>query len=220
MSHELRTPLNSVLGFSQVLETNSSNHLDDKELKYLKNIHKSGKHLLELINNILDISKVESGNMDYLPETVNLTEIIDDTIVLVEPMAKKKSIDLHSDINPENLEIHVDRLKFKEIMYNLLSNAIKFTPEKGKAYVHSKCVNENIHILVSDTGIGIPKEKFESIFDPFKQVDSSSNRKYGGTGLGLALVKKYVEMHGGEVWVESEVGKGSTFTFTIPIVGS
>ncbi|ADE36433.1 sensor histidine kinase [Methanohalophilus mahii] len=216
MSHELRTPLNSVIGFSQVLETNSSNHLDDKEQKYVKNIYESGSHLLELINNILDISKVESGKMDYLPETVNLTEIIDDTIVLVEPMAKKKSVDLHLNIKSEDLEIHVDRLKFKEIMYNLLSNAIKFTPEKGTVSVNSKCVNKNFQISVSDTGIGVPKEKFESIFDPFKQVDSTSSRSFGGTGLGLALVRKYVEMHGGEIWVESEVGVGSTFTFTLP----
>jgi signal transduction histidine kinase len=172
--------------------------------------------LLELINNILDISKVESGNMDFSPETVNIEEIIDDTIVLVEPMAKKKSIDLHLNIKAEGLEIHVDRLKFKEIMYNLLSNAIKFTPKKGTVSVTSKCVNENVQISVSDTGIGIPEEKHRSIFDPFKQVDSSSNRKYGGTGLGLALVKKYVEMHGGEIWIESEVGVGSTFTFTLP----
>jgi PAS domain S-box-containing protein len=216
MSHELRTPLNSVLGFSQILQKNPSNHLDDKELKYVGNIYRSGSHLLELINNILDISKVESGNMDFSPETVNIEEIIDDTIVLVEPMAKKKSIDLHLNIKAEGLEIHVDRLKFKEIMYNLLSNAIKFTPKKGTVSVTSKCVNENVQISVSDTGIGIPEEKHRSIFDPFKQVDSSSNRKYGGTGLGLALVKKYVEMHGGEIWIESEVGVGSTFTFTLP----
>jgi signal transduction histidine kinase len=216
MSHELRTPLNSVLGFSQLLET--SNNLKDKEIKYISNVLKSGTHLLNLINDILDISKVESGNMDYLPETVNVEEIIDGTIMFVSPMAKKKSIELHVDFKHENPDIQADQMKFKDIMYNLLSNAIKFTPEKGEVQVTTKVADEKLHISVSDTGIGISKENFKSIFDPFKQVDSSANRKFGGTGLGLSLVKKYVEMHGGDIWVQSEVGKGSTFTFTVPLV--
>ncbi|WP_129596610.1 PAS domain S-box protein [Methanohalophilus profundi] len=218
MSHELRTPLNSVIGFSQVLEENASNHLDDKEIKYVSNVLKSGDYLLELINDILDISKVESGNMDYVPESVNIEEIIDGTITLVSPMAKKKAIDLHVSFKHEYPDMQADRMKFKEIMYNLLSNAIKFTPEKGEVQVTTKIIDEKLHVSVSDTGIGIPEGKFKSIFDPFEQVDSSANRKFGGTGLGLSLVKKYVEMHDGEVWVESEIGKGSTFTFTVPLV--
>ncbi|RNI15491.1 PAS domain S-box protein [Methanohalophilus sp. RSK] len=217
MSHELRTPLNSILGFSQVLKTNASNHLDDKEIKYVSNVLKSGDHLLNLINDILDISKVESGNMDYVPESVNIEEIIDDTITLVSPMAKKKAIDLHVSFKHENPDIQVDRSKFRDIMYNLLSNAIKFTPEKGEVQVTTKITDGKLHVSVSDTGIGIPEGEFKSIFDPFKQVDSSANRKFGGTGLGLSLVKKYVEMHNGNIWVESEVGKGSIFTFTVPI---
>ncbi|WP_129597247.1 sensor histidine kinase [Methanohalophilus profundi] len=173
--------------------------------------------MLELINDILDISKAESGNMDYVPESVNIEEIIDGTIMFVSPMAKKKAIDLHVSFKHEYPDMQADRMKFKEVMYNLLNNAIKFTPEKGEVQVTTKIIDEKLHVSVSDTGIGIPEGKFKSIFDPFKQVDSSANRKFGGTGLGLSLVKKYVEMHDGEVWVESEIGKGSTFTFTVPL---
>ncbi|WP_233125595.1 PAS domain S-box protein [Methanohalophilus portucalensis] len=217
MSHELRTPLNSVLGFSQVLKKNSSNHLDDKEIRYVSNVIKGGTHLLELINNILDLSKVESGKMDYAPENINLSETVNSTVVLVEPMANKKEIYLNYDDESGNIKLQADRMKFKEILYNLLGNAIKFTPEKGEVFVKSKIIDDHIQVSVSDTGVGIPEEKYQSIFDPFKQADTSSTRKYGGSGLGLALVKNYVEMHNGNIWVESEVGKGSTFTFTIPI---
>ncbi|WP_164999328.1 sensor histidine kinase [Methanohalophilus profundi] len=132
-------------------------------------------------------------------------------------MAKKKSIEMKHSLEPENLEMQIDRMKFKEIMYNLLSNAIKFTPQKGEVEVTSKVVDNKVQIDVSDTGIGIPEEKYEEIFDPFTQADFSSTRKFGGTGLGLALVKKYVEMHGGDITLKSEVGVGSTFTITIPI---
>ncbi|RNI13846.1 PAS domain-containing protein [Methanohalophilus sp. RSK] len=218
MSHELRTPLNSIIGFSQVLSGEQFGELNEKQHKYISNVENSGEHLLELINDILDISKVESGNMDYVPESVNIEEIIDDTITLVSPMAKKKAIDLHVSFKHENPDIQVDRSKFRDIMYNLLSNAIKFTPEKGEVQVTTKITDGKLHVSVSDTGIGIPEGEFKSIFDPFKQVDSSANRKFGGTGLGLSLVKKYVEMHNGNIWVESEVGKGSTFTFTVPLV--
>ena len=217
MSHELRTPLNSVIGFSQVLIDEKLGELNEKQSKYMSNIYKSGSHLLDLINNILDISKIESGNMDYVPENINLSETVNDTVVLVEPMANKKEIYLNYEDESGNIKIQADRMKFKEILYNLLGNAIKFTPEKGEVFVKSKIIDDHIQVSVSDTGVGIPEEKYQSIFDPFKQADSSPTRKYGGTGLGLALVKKYVEIHGGDIRVESEVGKGSTFTFTIPI---
>ncbi|WP_052402797.1 sensor histidine kinase [Methanococcoides methylutens] len=215
MSHELRTPLNSVIGFSQVLSDKRFGDLNKKQTKYISNILKSGRHLMTLINDILDISKIESGNMKYEPEIINLPEIIDEIVMLIDPMAKKKSIDLKSNIELEILEIYADRTKIKQIMYNLLSNAIKFTPKSGKVWVNSKIIGGKVQVSVSDTGIGIPENKQKTVFEAFKQVDSSFNRKYEGTGLGLALVKQYVEMHGGEVWVESEVGKGSTFGFSI-----
>jgi len=217
MSHELRTPLNSIIGYSQILSQNLSGNLEEKELRYSSNILNSGEHLLDLINDILDISKVEAGKMDYEPESINLPETIDSVIGLVKPLAMKKSIDTLFINNSDIFEMNADKVKVKQILHNLLSNAIKFTPEKGEVKVYLDNVDGTVQISVSDTGIGIPKEKCDDIFDPFKQVKSSLNREYEGTGLGLALVKKYVQMHGGKIWVESEVGVGSTFTFTIPL---
>lgn len=217
MSHELRTPLNSIIGFSQMLHEKMFGDLNEKQDKHISNILRSGKHLLGLINDILDISKIESGNMKYQPETINLQETIDEIITLIYPIARRKSIELQLNIEHEKLEIYADRIKMKQIMYNLLSNAIKFTPESGTVMVNSKIIDDNLHLSVCDNGIGIPKDKHETIFDPFKQVDSSVNRMYEGTGLGLALVKQYIEMHDGKIWVESELGKGSTFISTIPM---
>lgn len=217
MSHELRTPLNSIIGFSEILLLNKNGELNDKQIRYTKNIVTSGKHLLELINDILDISKVESGNMEFEPENINLVETIDEVVTLIGPMAKRKFIELRCGIEPDSFEIYADRLKVKQIMYNLLSNAIKFTPEKGKVCIKSKIIDDILQISVSDTGIGISKEDYDTIFDPFKQMDSFLTRQFSGTGLGLALVKKYVEMHGGNIWLESEVGKGTTFTFTLSV---
>jgi PAS domain S-box-containing protein len=217
MSHELRTPLNAIIGFSQMMNEKIVGDLNEKQTRYTSNILKSGNHLLELINDILDISKIESGNMEYTPDRMNLHELMDDIAVLVEPMLKEKGIHFEISAEPEKLEINADKMKMKQIMYNLLSNAIKFTSENGKVCFNSKIMNGNIQFFVSDTGIGIPQEKQKVIFDPFKQVSSATNRTHGGTGLGLAIVKYYTEMHSGKVHVESEVGKGSIFTITIPI---
>lgn len=217
MSHELRTPLNSIIGFSTILKDRKHGDLNENQTRYISNVLKSGKHLLDLINDILDISKIEAGRMGYEPENVNLSETVGEVVTLMQPMANKKHIELTSNIEPEDIEIFADKIKFKEIMYNLLSNAIKFTPQKGKVTITSQLVGDNIEISISDSGIGIPDEKYQSIFDPFKQVDSSSSRKYGGTGLGLAIVNRYVKMHGGSIRVESEPGMGSTFTLAIPV---
>ncbi|ATU08048.1 sensor histidine kinase [Methanohalophilus portucalensis] len=216
MSHELRTPLNSIIGFSQVLDSCEFGTLNEKQSRYLSNILYSGKHLLDLINDILDLSKIEAGRMDFEGEDINISEVIIETITMLGPVAEKKDVNMKCTNGPESLEIHADSMKIKEIMHNLLSNAIKFTPENGEVKVNLKVIDDQIHVSVSDNGTGIPKEKHEEIFDPFRQADSSSSRKFGGTGLGLALVKKYVEMHGGDIWLYSGVGKGSTFTFTIP----
>ncbi|WP_261789161.1 PAS domain-containing sensor histidine kinase [Methanosarcina siciliae] len=217
MSHELRTPLNSVIGFSQILNEKMFGDLNEKQMCYVSNILKSGNHLLELINDILDISKIESGNMEYAPEIIDLQEVIDEIIVLMGPLIKEKNLNLEVNVEFEKLEIKADKLKIKQIIYNLLSNAIKFTPKSGKVWFDSKIMNGNVQISVSDNGIGIPLQYQKVIFDPFKQISSFSNRAHDGTGLGLAIAKHYVEMHLGEIHVESEVGKGSTFTFTIPI---
>ncbi|WP_406671125.1 ATP-binding protein [Methanolobus sp. ZRKC4] len=217
MSHELRTPLNSVMGFSQILIDKTFGDLNEKQINYACNILKSGNHLLEVINDVLDISKIESGNMKYEPDKINIQQTMGEVMVLMEPMIKKKFIDFEVNMEFENLEVYADKIKIKQILYNLLSNAIKFTPENGKVWIDSKIINNNIQISVSDTGIGIPLKEQKTIFDPFKQVNSSANRVHGGTGLGLAIVKHYIEMHSGEIQVESEVGKGSTLTFAIPI---
>ncbi|WP_406661742.1 PAS domain S-box protein [Methanolobus sp. ZRKC3] len=217
MSHELRTPLNSVIGFSQVLDDRIFGDLNERQTRYVSNILNSGRHLLELINDILDISKIESGKMKYKPDRINLIQTIDEIVMLTEPMAKSKSIVFESNIEFENQEVYADRIKLKQIMYNLLSNAIKFTPKSGKVWINSKVIADKLQISVSDNGIGIPFNEQESIFEPFKQVSSSPNREYEGTGLGLAIVKHYVEMHDGRIHVESELGKGSTFTLTVPV---
>jgi signal transduction histidine kinase len=191
--------------------------LNEKQTHYTSNILKSGNHLLELINDILDISKIESGNMEYTPEIMDLHELMDEITVLLEPLIKEKGIDFEVNRGSEKLEINADKMKMKQIMYNLLSNAIKFTPENAKVRFDSKIMNGNVQISISDNGIGISREHQKAIFDPFKQVSSAANRTHGGTGLGLAIAKYYVEMHSGEIHVESEVGKGSTFTIKIPI---
>ncbi|SDF93178.1 PAS domain S-box-containing protein [Methanolobus vulcani] len=217
MSHELRTPLNSVIGFSQVLNDKIFGDLNEKQSHYVSNILKSGNHLLKLINDILDVSKIESGNMLYEPEPISISEVLEESITLMEPLIKEKHIDFKINIELDGLKVNADKTKIKQILYNLLSNAIKFTYKYGKVWVDCEVENDNILISVSDNGIGIATEQQKAIFDPFKQVSSSNNRTHGGTGLGLAIVKYYVEMHSGEIRVKSEVGKGSTFTFTIPI---
>ncbi|WP_406657479.1 Cache 3/Cache 2 fusion domain-containing protein [Methanolobus sp. ZRKC2] len=217
MSHELRTPLNAIIGFSQMLNEKIVGDLNEKQTRYTFNILKSGEHLLELINDILDISKIESGNMEYSPEIINLKEVTDEIIALMDPLIKEKNINLEINIGFENLEINADKIKVKQILYNLLSNAIKFTDATGDVWLDSKIMDGNVQISVSDNGIGIPLEQQKTIFDSFKQASSFTSRTHGGTGLGLAIAKYYIEMHSGEIQVESEVDKGSTFTFTIPI---
>jgi PAS domain S-box-containing protein len=215
MSHELRTPLSSIIGFSDVLTDKIFGELNEKQKRYVQHINNGGRHLLDLINDILDLSKVEAGKMELSLEVFSIYDIMEDIRSSVSPMASKKNINLEIINNIETKEISADRMKFKQIMLNLLSNAIKFTPDNGKVSVTATKKDDEITISVSDTGIGIPKYMHENIFNPFMQVDSSNKRKYGGTGLGLALVKQFVEMHGGKIWVESEEGKGSIFTFTI-----
>lgn len=217
MSHELRTPLNSIIGFSQVLSEKISGDLNDKQMKYVSNIQHSGCHLLEVINDILDISKIESGNMNYQAEEFDFKKIIDEVAVSIEQMAKNKNIDFKTCTEFKNLQVNADKTKTKQILYNLLSNAIKFTPENGKIMLNSRIKDSKVVVSVSDTGVGISPADQEMIFDPFKQVESALSRTYSGTGLGLAIVKHYVEMHGGEIKVESEVGKGSKFTFTMNV---
>lgn len=215
MSHELRTPLNSIIGFSDMLAEGYTGSLSETQQKYSQYISTSGKYLLTLINNILDIAKIESGKMELELEHFNLGEVFEDAEKLVGHLAKKKNIKLHV-IEPENIELLADKIKVKQIIYNLLSNAIKFTPDNGGVTITATASGDKVRVSVTDTGIGIAESDFDKLFMPFKQIDSQLSRQYSGSGLGLSIVKELVELHGGNVTVESELGKGSTFTFTVP----
>jgi hypothetical protein len=219
MSHELRTPLNSIIGFSDMLKTEVFGKLNEKQIKYVDNVSDSGKHLLELINDILDLSKVESGKMELYYETFPINEIITNVVTLLNPLAIEKSIEITTDIDERLSLITADKTKIKQILYNLLSNAIKFTDEKGTISIKALFDDELVQIRVKDSGIGIDEKDIEKLFQSFQQIDSAASRNYQGTGLGLALVKSFVEIHGGNIWVDSERGNGSVFTFTIPVEG-
>ena len=217
MSHELRTPLNAIIGFSETLIYEVFGDLTEKQLRHAKHINSSGKHLLELINNLLDISKIEAEKMELECESFSLTEVFDEVLTQMVPIASRKNINIEIVNELANDYIFADRMKIKQIMYNLLGNAVKFTSENGKVWVNSELIDDSIQVSVSDTGIGIPNDEQKTIFDSFRQVSSNINRVYEGTGLGLAIVKHFVEMHSGKIFLESEVGKGSTFKFTIPV---
>jgi PAS domain S-box-containing protein len=229
MSHELRTPLNAVIGFSEMLADQTFGDLNDRQLKYSNNILNSGRHLLQLINDILDLAKVEAGRVELMRNTFRVAKALAEVQTIVKTLANKKHIHLESEVATDLPPLFADEAKFKQIMYNLLSNAIKFTPDGGKVLVTAAIQNatvdvagvtgESLRVAVSDTGIGIKTEDQERVFKEFEQVDSSYGRQQQGTGLGLALTKRLVEMHGGRIWVESEgvEGKGSTFIFLIPV---
>ena len=240
MSHELRTPLNAIIGFSDVLQEQMTGDLNGKQLEYVSYILSSGKHLLSLINDILDLSKVEAGMMELVPSIFPLLEVLTGTLSMVKEKAMKHGIKLDFELSPEaDIEIEADERKLKQIMFNLLSNAVKFTPKGGSVRLSARLKKEegrrtkdeaslflaseasdrslSIEISVADTGIGINPEDIPKLFSEFTQLESAYSKQYEGTGLGLALTKRLVELHGGGIWVESEPGKGCTFTFTLPV---
>ncbi len=217
MSHELRTPLNAIIGFSEVLQEKMFGEMNEKQSEYINDIHGSGKHLLSLINDILDLSKVEAGRMELDLATFNVPEAIDNALTLIKERAGRHGIDLQATVAPEITEIKGDERKVKQILLNLLSNAVKFTPEGGRITVAAKPSDNMIEVSVTDTGIGIAPEDCAAVFEEFRQVGTDYTKKAEGTGLGLALTRKFVELHGGKIWVTSEVGKGSTFAFTLPV---
>ena len=216
MSHELRTPLNAIIGFSELLLDRNFGKLSDDQSDYVMDILSSGRHLLDLINDILDLSKIEAGKMKLSFDVFDLGDAVEEAMALLRVEASRKRIELSAPGSEECIDIQADRNKLKQILHNLLSNAIKFTASGGRVILNSTVEGENLRVEVTDTGIGIEPEECRRIFDAFIQVDGSYSRKYQGTGLGLALVRKFVDMHGGRVWVESEVGRGSRFIFTIP----
>jgi signal transduction histidine kinase/HAMP domain-containing protein/predicted transcriptional regulator with HTH domain len=216
MSHELRTPLNAIIGFSEVLLERLFGELNVKQDDYLKDIFASGKHLLGLINDILDLSKVEAGRMELEPSTFDLDSAVSNAMTLVRERAQRHGITLGQQVDPALAEITADERKFKQILLNLLSNAVKFTPDNGRIDVTARRAGDDVVVAVHDTGIGIAPEDQAAVFEEFRQVGHHYTSKQEGTGLGLALAKRFVELHGGRIWLESEPGKGSTFTFTIP----
>ena len=217
MSHELRTPLNSIIGFSDILLEKIFGELNGKQLKYVNNISVSGKHLLGLINDILDLSKVEAGKMELHYSEFSVNSVFEEVKSTLFPLAQAKSLEMDFKLDPYFGDIQADRSRLIQILYNLVSNAIKFTTEGGRIFVHCKKSGNRAIFSVTDTGIGISPEDQKKLFQPFTQIDSSSSKQYCGTGLGLALVKKIVNLHRGDIWVESEPEKGSTFIFTVPL---
>jgi signal transduction histidine kinase len=216
MSHELRTPLNAIIGFSEVLMQRMFGELNAKQEEYLKDIYESGRHLLSLINDILDLSKIEAGRMELELTDFDLPTAIDSALTLVRERATRRGIALQKTLDTRVGPIQADERKVRQVVLNLLSNAIKFTPEGGRIEVRAMPVDGSVEVSVTDTGVGIAPEDQEAVFEEFRQVGSSA-AKQEGTGLGLALCRKFVELHGGTIRVTSAVGAGSTFTFRLPV---
>ena len=216
MSHELRTPLNAIIGFSEVLSEKMFGELNEKQEEYSKDIHASGQHLLSLINDILDLSKIEAGRMELELSDFHLPTALDRALTLVRERAGRRGIALRLAVDERLGQIQADERKVRQVVLNLLSNAIKFTPESGRIEVRATPQDGLVEVSVSDTGVGIAPEDQEAVFEEFRQV-GTADKKVEGTGLGLTLCRKFVELHGGKIWIKSELGKGSTFTFTIPV---
>ncbi len=216
MSHELRTPLNAIIGFSEVLIERMFGELNDKQDDYLKDIHSSGKHLLSLINDILDLSKIEAGRMELDVENFDVPAALANAMTLVRERAQRHGLGLELRVEPGVGEIRADERKFKQILLNLLTNAVKFTPDGGKVNVTARMADGVLQVAVADTGIGIAPADQAAVFEEFKQVGRHYTNKQEGTGLGLTLTRRFVELHGGQLTLESAPGRGSTFTFTLP----
>jgi PAS domain S-box-containing protein len=215
MSHELRTPLNAIIGFSDLLAEQIAGDLSTKQLRFVSHIQQGARHLLALINDILDLSKVEAGRLELNRENVPMTSALAEVLISIRAAAAAKGIAVHSSIGPD-VTVFADRIRFKQILVNLLGNAVKFTPEGGKIWVEAVERRGRLTVSVSDTGLGIPIEEQEVIFDAFHQAGATTKGIKEGTGLGLAITKRLVEEHGGRIWVESEPGKGARLSFTMP----
>ena len=216
VSHELRTPLNAIIGFSEVLLERMGGAINEKQEEYLNDIHSSGRHLLALINDILNLSKIEAGREELDLSDFDLKSALENALTQIRERAQKHDIALKLVVNPPVGSIRADQRKVKQIMLNLLSNAVKFTPDHGRITVTAAHTDSRIEIAVADTGVGIAADHLGVIFDEFRQVGASHPGKAEGTGLGLALTRRFVELHGGTICVRSEVGRGSTFSFTLP----
>jgi len=216
MSHEFRTPLNAILGFTEVLQDQIPGPLNAEQLEYLGDIHDGGQLLQRLINDVLDLSKVEAGRLELFYETFPIAQMVRETITTLRGLVDKKGLDIQWQLPPDLGLITADQIRFKQVLYNLLSNAVKFT-DQGVVTVSAATENDRLHLKITDTGIGIREEDMSRIFIEFSQVDASLTRRHEGTGLGLALAKRLVEAHRGRIWVESVFGEGSTFHVLLPL---
>ncbi|MEK7205542.1 MAG: ATP-binding protein, partial [candidate division NC10 bacterium] len=246
MSHELRTPLNSIIGFAELVGEQRVGPLNDKQARYLGHILQAGQHLLQLINDILDLAKVEAGKVVLRPEALPVADTLEDILVIGRGLANKKGQTVMAEIQANLPPLHADPVRFKQILFNLLSNAVKFTPESGAITVTARRVSgvrgqgpgsdaesptpdprpptpatgEWLELAVADTGVGIKPEDMPRLFQEFVQLEATATKRHEGTGLGLSLTKKLVELHGGRIWAESPgEGRGSTFTILLPVAG-
>jgi signal transduction histidine kinase len=232
MSHELRTPLNHILGFTELILDKKVGELNELQEEYLNDVHSSGIHLLSLINDILDLSKIEAGRLEYKPAQIPIREILASSLIMIKEKAMKRNITISKELGDIPESIHADDTNLKQILYNLLSNAVKFTPNGGSIHLAAKrlsnadlpakndkaSLEEYVQISIKDSGIGLKKENLTKIFQPFEQVENSSSRQFQGTGLGLSLAKSLVELNGGKIWAESDgEGLGSVFSFSLPV---
>jgi signal transduction histidine kinase len=217
MSHELRTPLNAIIGFSEVLREQMFGELNERQLAYVDDVLEAGRHLLSLINDVLDLAKIEAGRMDLTLSRVAIPDVLRSAVSMHSERADRGGVHLGLTTEPEEITITADERRVRQIVFNLLSNAVKFTPTDGRVDVSAHLDDGRVEIAVADTGPGIAPEDLDTIFEEFEQA--SDGKQAEGTGLGLPLARKLVELHGGRLWVESEVGKGSTFRFTIPVRG-
>jgi PAS domain S-box-containing protein len=219
MSHELRTPLNGIIGFAEFLADGKPGVINAKQKEYLEDILNSGRHLLHLINDILDIVKIQAGKLELNPETFRLEDVIQEVRAGVRPIAQNKHIEVRVEIAPGLGAVTLDEQRFKQILFNLLSNALKFSDDAGAVEISAELDGaRSFRLSVRDNGIGIKPQDINRLFKEFEQLETGTDRRFGGTGLGLALTRKIVEMQGGTIHVNSEVGKGSTFTVILPLV--
>jgi PAS domain S-box-containing protein len=218
MSHELRTPLNGIIGFSELLDQQLFGSLNARQLDYVKHVLTSGRHLLSLVNDILDLSKIEAGRLSLTPEWTHLSNTAASVAEALEPLSDQHNVKLEIDIPTDLPDLYVDPIRIRQILYNLLSNGIKFTPAGGKVHLRAAIEDGAVHLVVEDTGIGIREEDIPRLFREFEQLENNSREDLKGTGLGLALTRRFVEMHGGSISVTSVYGKGSTFAIQLPML--
>jgi signal transduction histidine kinase len=216
MSHELRTPLNAILGYTELILDKIYGSVPEQIQEVLERVEQNGRHLLGLINDVLDLSKIEAGQLTLSLNEYSMKEVVQTVVTAVESLAAEKNLQLKVKVSPEVDYGKGDEQRISQVLMNLVGNAIKFT-EKGEVEVEATASKDTFVVSVSDTGPGLSEGDQQKIFEEFHQVDASSTRKKGGTGLGLSIAKRIVEMHGGRIWVESTLGKGSTFSFTLPV---